>query len=149
MILNLAPSRKAIEKTPNITFCASLVSFTPLYAMITLYLCFFISLFPMSLIIITMTEIRFMQTNISFSCVCRMSHPGQGLPSALIQDMFEGGNQWTTQEGLGLNLSRKLLNRMNGQVHYVREHNKCYFLIDLELKQAKQAKEGNRQLKAG
>lgn len=149
MILNLAPSRKAIEKTPNITFCASLVSFTPLYAMITLYLCFFISLFPMSLIIITMTEIRFTQTNISFSCVCRMSHPGQGLPSALIQDMFEGGNQWTTQEGLGLNLSRKLLNRMNGQVHYVREHNKCYFLIDLELKQAKQAKEGNRQFKAG
>jgi phytochrome E len=78
-----------------------------------------------------------------------MSHPGQGLPSALIQDMFERGNQWTTQEGLGLNLSRKLLNRMNGQVHYVREHNICYFLIDLELKLAKKLKEGSRQLKAG
>ncbi|XP_042945746.1 phytochrome E-like isoform X2 [Carya illinoinensis] len=64
----------------------------------------------------------------------RMTHPGEGIPSALIQDMFEEGNQWTTQEGLGLNLSRKLLSRMNGQVHYVREHKKCYFLIDLELK---------------
>lgn len=67
-----------------------------------------------------------------------MTHPGQGLPAALIQDMFEGGNQWTTQEGLGLNLSRKLLNRMNGQVQYVREHDKCYFLIDLELKTRKE-----------
>lgn len=67
-----------------------------------------------------------------------MTHPGQGLPAALIQDMFEGGNRWTTQEGLGLNLSRKLLNRMNGQVQYVREHDKCYFLIDLELKTRKE-----------
>ncbi|KAK9267397.1 hypothetical protein L1049_009822 [Liquidambar formosana] len=67
----------------------------------------------------------------------RMTHPGQGLPSALIQDMFEGGNHWTTQEGLGLNLSRKLLNRMNGQVRYIREHNNCFFLIDLELKTRK------------
>lgn len=67
-----------------------------------------------------------------------MTHPGHGLPAALIQDMFEAGNQWTTQEGLGLNLSRKLLNRMNGQIQYVREHNKCYFLIDLELKTRKE-----------
>ncbi|KAF5472437.1 hypothetical protein F2P56_009157 [Juglans regia] len=71
----------------------------------------------------------------------RMTHPGEGIPSALIQDIFEEGNQWTTQEGLGLNLSRKLLSRMNGQVHYVREHKKCYFLIDLELK-TKELREG-------
>ncbi|KAJ9153230.1 hypothetical protein P3X46_026694 [Hevea brasiliensis] len=64
----------------------------------------------------------------------RMTHMGKGLPSALIQEMFEGGNHRTTQEGLVLNLSRKLLNKMNGHVHYTREHNKCYFLIDLELK---------------
>lgn len=63
-----------------------------------------------------------------------MTHGGQGLPPALIQDMFEGGNHWTTQEGLGLKLSRKLLNQMNGHVQYTREHDKCYFLIDLELK---------------
>ncbi|XP_048323670.2 phytochrome E isoform X3 [Ziziphus jujuba] len=67
----------------------------------------------------------------------RMTHPGQGIPSALIQDMIEGGNQWTTKEGLGLNLSRKLVNRMNGQVQYIREHNKCFFLIDLEFKMVK------------
>ncbi|KAK8330960.1 hypothetical protein V6Z12_A10G042100 [Gossypium hirsutum] len=64
----------------------------------------------------------------------RMTHPGKGLPSTLIQEMLESGNSWTTQEGLGLNMSRKLLNRMNGHVQYVREHNKCYFLIDLEIK---------------
>ncbi|KAM1045541.1 hypothetical protein EV1_036125 [Malus domestica] len=68
----------------------------------------------------------------------RMTHPGQGLPTTLVQDMFEGGNRWTTQEGLGLNLSRKILNRMNGQVQYVREHDKCYFLVNIELKHKKE-----------
>ncbi|GMI77724.1 phytochrome E [Hibiscus trionum] len=63
----------------------------------------------------------------------RMTHPGKGLPYTLIQEMFETGNSWMTQEGLGLNMSRKLLNKMNGCVQYVREHNKCYFLIDLEI----------------
>lgn len=76
---------------------------------------------------------------LSFSCAyCRMTHPGRGLPSSLTQDMFEGGNQWTTQEGLGLKLSRKLLRRMNGQVHYIKEHNRCYFLIDLKFKTSKE-----------
>ncbi|CAL5409138.1 unnamed protein product [Camellia sinensis] len=64
----------------------------------------------------------------------RMTHPGKGIPSAIIQDMFEGGNKWTTQEGLGLNLSRKLLSIMNGHIHYAREQDRCYFLIDLELR---------------
>ncbi|XP_004295419.1 PREDICTED: phytochrome E-like isoform X1 [Fragaria vesca subsp. vesca] len=63
----------------------------------------------------------------------RMTLSGQGLPTALIEDMLDDGNRWTTQEGLGLNLSRKLLSRMNGRVQYVREHDKCYFLIDIEL----------------
>lgn len=69
-------------------------------------------------------------------CLCRMIHAGQGLPSALIDDMFDGENQWgtSTREGLGLNLSRKLLNKMNGQVHYIRESKRCYFVIDLDLK---------------
>ncbi|CAK9139296.1 unnamed protein product [Ilex paraguariensis] len=64
----------------------------------------------------------------------RITHPGQGLPSALIEDMFEGRNEWTTAEGLALNVSRKLINMMNGHVHYAREHDKCYFLVDLEFK---------------
>ncbi|KAL1326256.1 hypothetical protein AAHE18_13G215300 [Arachis hypogaea] len=68
----------------------------------------------------------------------RMSHSGQGLPSNTLQDMFEEGNQWTTQEGLGLYMSRKMLSRMNGHVHYAREQNKCYFLIDLELRTRKE-----------
>lgn len=66
--------------------------------------------------------------------VFRMSHPGQGLPPDLIQDMVGGGQQWTSQEGLALNLSRRLLNKLNGSVLYVREQTKCYFLIDIELK---------------
>uniref|UniRef100_A0A0A0LUI4 Uncharacterized protein n=1 Tax=Cucumis sativus TaxID=3659 RepID=A0A0A0LUI4_CUCSA len=63
-----------------------------------------------------------------------MSHPGQGLPHELIQDMVGGGQQWTSEQGLALNLSRRLLNKLNGNVRYVREQTKCYFLIDLELK---------------
>ena len=71
-----------------------------------------------------------------------MSHPGKGLPTALIQDMLEGGKQWTSREGFGLNLSRKLLGRMNGQVKYVRENSKCYFLIDIEFKKRKRGGAG-------
>ncbi|KAM7505905.1 hypothetical protein LguiB_004809 [Lonicera macranthoides] len=67
----------------------------------------------------------------------RMSHPGKGLPAALVEDMFGGRNRWSTQEGLALNLSHKLLNKMNGHVDYVREQNKCYFLVDLELQTRK------------
>ncbi|KAI9127145.1 hypothetical protein K1719_001704 [Acacia pycnantha] len=48
----------------------------------------------------------------------RMTHAGEGLPSKILQEMFEGGNQWTTQEGLGLYMSRKILIKMNGHVHY-------------------------------
>ncbi|KAE8696445.1 hypothetical protein F3Y22_tig00110670pilonHSYRG00026 [Hibiscus syriacus] len=66
----------------------------------------------------------------------RMTHPGKGLPSTLIQEMNEDGNSWT-QEGLGLNMSRKLLNKMNGHVQYVREHDRCYFLVDLEIRTRK------------
>ncbi|CAN4105747.1 unnamed protein product [Withania somnifera] len=67
----------------------------------------------------------------------RMAHPGQGLPAALIDDMSEEGNRWTTQEGTALTVSQKLLNMMNGHVSYVREEDKCYFLIDVELKTSK------------
>lgn len=49
MILNLAPSRKAIEKTLNITqfrASASILSFRPLYAMINLVSVLFHLMFP-------------------------------------------------------------------------------------------------------
>ncbi|XP_057464148.1 phytochrome E-like isoform X2 [Actinidia eriantha] len=68
----------------------------------------------------------------------RITHPGQGLPSALTEDMFEGRNQWTMPEGLGLSLSRKLLNMMDGHVHYAKEQDRCYFLIDLKLRKTRQ-----------
>ncbi|KAG4990976.1 hypothetical protein JHK82_024456 [Glycine max] len=69
-----------------------------------------------------------------------MAHSGQGIPSNVLHDMFEGGNQWTTQEGLGLYMSRKILSRISGHVQYVREQNKCYFLIDLEIRKRKERK---------
>ncbi|KAE8732696.1 hypothetical protein F3Y22_tig00001799pilonHSYRG00008 [Hibiscus syriacus] len=60
----------------------------------------------------------------------RMVHPGKVLPSSLIQDMLDGGNQSTTREG-------KLLNKMKGDVHYVREHRKCYFPIVIKIRTRK------------
>ncbi|KAJ0762204.1 hypothetical protein HanOQP8_Chr04g0158791 [Helianthus annuus] len=66
-----------------------------------------------------------------------MTHPGTGLPADIIRDMYEEGKNQGTQEGLALNLSRKLLNVMKGHVHYVRDDNKCCFLIDIELKTRK------------
>ncbi|KAI3824613.1 hypothetical protein L1987_06077 [Smallanthus sonchifolius] len=67
----------------------------------------------------------------------RMTHPGPGLPADIIRDMYEERKQWGTEEGLALNLSRKLLRIMKGHVHYVRDDNKCGFLIDIELKTRK------------
>ncbi|CAL0309246.1 unnamed protein product [Lupinus luteus] len=66
--------------------------------------------------------------NAEFRMVC----PGEGLPPELIQDMFHG-SRWVTQEGLGLSMSRKILKLMNGEVQYIREAERCYFLILLEL----------------
>ncbi|KAJ8545359.1 hypothetical protein K7X08_017942 [Anisodus acutangulus] len=72
----------------------------------------------------------------------RMAHPGHGLPATLIDNMSGGRNRWTTQEGIALNVSQKLVNMMNGHVHYVREETKCYFLIDVELKTSKSTQHG-------
>jgi len=58
--------------------------------------------------------------------------PGEGLPPELIQDMFHN-SKWVTQEGLGLSMSRKIIKLMNGEVQYVREAERCYFLVVLEL----------------
>ncbi|XP_077218195.1 phytochrome B-like isoform X1 [Tasmannia lanceolata] len=66
----------------------------------------------------------------------RMAFPGEGLPPELIQDMFHT-TKWMTQEGLGLSLSRKILKLMNGEVQYVRESERCYFLISIELPTAR------------
>ncbi|KAM7280036.1 hypothetical protein ACFE04_007170 [Oxalis oulophora] len=62
----------------------------------------------------------------------RIACPGDGLPPKLIQDMFNSC-QWTTKEGLGLSMCRKILELMSGEVRYMRESEKCYFLVVLEL----------------
>ncbi|KAF5752131.1 Phytochrome B isoform 1 [Tripterygium wilfordii] len=62
----------------------------------------------------------------------RMVCPGEGLPPQLVQDMFHS-SQWMTQEGLGLSMCRKILRLMDGEVQYIRESERCYFLIILEL----------------
>ncbi|KAL9687189.1 hypothetical protein QQ045_031587 [Rhodiola kirilowii] len=64
----------------------------------------------------------------------RLAHPGPGIPPTVIEDMLEAEIPGKSQEGLGLNIARKILSKMNGQVRYIREQNLCYFLIDTELK---------------
>ncbi|KAL1200679.1 Phytochrome E [Cardamine amara subsp. amara] len=64
----------------------------------------------------------------------RMIHPGKGLPSEMLSDMFDTRDGWVTPDGLGLKLSRKLLEQMNGHVSYVREDEQCFFLVDLQVK---------------
>ncbi|XP_076921743.1 phytochrome B-like [Bidens hawaiensis] len=66
--------------------------------------------------------------HIDFRMVC----PGNGLPPELVQDMFHG-SQWSSEEGLGLSMCRKILKLMNGDVQYIRESERCYFHIVLEL----------------
>ncbi|XP_043723556.1 phytochrome B-like isoform X2 [Telopea speciosissima] len=66
--------------------------------------------------------------HLEFRIVC----PGEGLPPQLVQDMFHS-SQWVTHEGLGLSMCRKILKLMNGELQYIRESEKCYFIIILEL----------------
>ncbi|KAI3864696.1 hypothetical protein MKX03_009216 [Papaver bracteatum] len=68
----------------------------------------------------------------------RIECPGEGLPPELIQDVFNS-NRWLTQEGLALNMSRKILKLMNGEVQYVRGSERCSFLIILELPMPRRA----------
>ncbi|XP_050372525.1 phytochrome B-like [Argentina anserina] len=63
-----------------------------------------------------------------FRLVC----PGEGLPPQIVQDMFHS-SRWLTQEGLGLSMCRKILKLMGGEVQYIRESERCYFLVILEL----------------
>ncbi|KAJ9181797.1 hypothetical protein P3X46_005854 [Hevea brasiliensis] len=62
----------------------------------------------------------------------RMVCPGEGLSPELVQDMFHS-SRWTTQEGLGLSMCRKILKLMQGEVQYIRESERCYFLVILDL----------------
>jgi len=61
-----------------------------------------------------------------------VTHPGSGLPEELVHEMFDRG-RGMTQEGLGLSMCRKLVKLMNGEVKYIRDSGKSYFLVHLEL----------------
>jgi K+-sensing histidine kinase KdpD len=71
----------------------------------------------------------------ALSCWCRVSHPGAGLPDELVLEMYDKG-KGMTQEGLGLNMCRKLVRLMNGDVQYVRDNALCYFVVYVELPMA-------------
>ncbi|XP_026445166.1 phytochrome B-like isoform X1 [Papaver somniferum] len=62
----------------------------------------------------------------------RIGCPGEGLPPELVQDMFRSKER-LTQEGLALSMSMRILQLMNGKVHYVRGSEQCYFVTVLEL----------------
>ncbi|XP_073276297.1 phytochrome B-like isoform X1 [Primulina huaijiensis] len=62
----------------------------------------------------------------------RITCLGEGLPPEIVQDMFQS-KRWATQEGQGLSICRKILKLMNGEVQYVRESERCHFLIVLDM----------------
>ncbi|KAL8490544.1 hypothetical protein ACS0TY_022532 [Phlomoides rotata] len=65
--------------------------------------------------------------HIEFRIVC----PGEGLPGEVVQDMFHS-SRWVSEEGLGLSMCRKMLKHMGGEVQYIIESERFYFLIALD-----------------
>ncbi|KAK1401964.1 Phytochrome [Heracleum sosnowskyi] len=61
----------------------------------------------------------------------RITHAG-AVPEDLLSQMF-GSNSETSDEGVSLLISRKLVKLMNGDVHYLREAGKSTFIISVEL----------------
>ena len=62
----------------------------------------------------------------------RITHTGAGLPEFLLNQMF-GTEEDTSEEGLSLMVSRKLVKLMNGDVQYLRQAGKSSFIITAEL----------------
>ncbi|KAG2315801.1 hypothetical protein Bca4012_066648 [Brassica carinata] len=78
---------------------------------------------------------RTQQLLAEYNPVCtiqEMACSGEGLPPELVRDMFHS-SRWTSPEGLGLSVCRKILKLMNGEVQYIRESKRSYFFIILEL----------------
>ncbi|KAG5525581.1 hypothetical protein RHGRI_032022 [Rhododendron griersonianum] len=69
----------------------------------------------------------------------RITHAGGGVPEALLSQMF-GGDTDTSEEGISLLVSRKLVKLMNGDVQYLREAGKSTFIISVELAGANKPK---------
>lgn len=73
--------------------------------------------------------------------IFRFACPGEGLPPDVVQDMFSN-SRWSTPEGIGLSICRKILKLMGGEVQYIRESERSFFLIALELPQPRPAASG-------
>ncbi|KAL6008979.1 Phytochrome A1 [Asimina triloba] len=65
----------------------------------------------------------------------RIAHSGGGIPGELLSQMFESEVE-TSEEGISLLVSRKLLKIMNGDVRYLREASKSSFILSVELASA-------------
>lgn len=66
-------------------------------------------------------------------CVgCRITHTGGGVPEHLLNQMFGSATE-TSEEGISLLISRKLVKLMNGDVQYLREAGRSTFIISVEL----------------
>nr|AKQ00442.1 phytochrome A protein [Arachis hypogaea] len=70
-----------------------------------------------------------------------ITHPGSGVPEALLNQMFESNGLESEEEGISLLISRKLLKLMNGDVRYVREAGKSSFILSAELAAAHKLKD--------
>ncbi|CAM8920964.1 unnamed protein product [Rhodiola kirilowii] len=62
----------------------------------------------------------------------RITHIGVGIPEGLLSQMF-GGETGSSEEGISLLISRKLVRLMNGDVQYLREADRSTFIISIEL----------------
>ncbi|GFZ09503.1 phytochrome A [Actinidia rufa] len=63
----------------------------------------------------------------------RITHTGDGVPEELVSQMFGGEADDTSEEGISLLVSRKLVKLMNGDVQYLREAGKSTFIVSIEL----------------
>ncbi|KAF6142750.1 hypothetical protein GIB67_018461 [Kingdonia uniflora] len=73
---------------------------------------------------------------LSYLCFAyRVTHSGGGIPEEFLSEMFENRTD-TSEEGISLLISRKLLRLMNGDVRYLREAGKSSFIISVELASA-------------
>uniref|UniRef100_A0A7N0TEK1 Phytochrome n=1 Tax=Kalanchoe fedtschenkoi TaxID=63787 RepID=A0A7N0TEK1_KALFE len=62
----------------------------------------------------------------------RITHMGSGVAEGVLSQMF-GGDTGSSEEGISLLISRKLVRLMNGDVQYLREANRSTFIISVEL----------------
>ncbi|KNA17910.1 hypothetical protein SOVF_075510 [Spinacia oleracea] len=62
----------------------------------------------------------------------RILHTGGGIPEELLGQMFESNGD-ATEEGISLQISRKLVKLMNGDIQYLRAAGSSTFIISVEL----------------